>query len=484
MKHSLVLLLGQLLAAGVIGSHSRVEGSGGDSPRTAFDIREFGAVGDGATLNTRAIQNAIDGCTAAGGGEVLVAGGKFVTGTIQLKDNVTLHLAAGAALLGSTRIGDYATDTHRNAYANESHMDRCLIFARGAKGIGVVGPGTIDGRGGKEHFPNPGDRHRPMLIRFLECSNLRMKDVTLQNPAAWTSAWLYCDNIVVDGVRIHSRANANGDGLDFDGCRNVHVSNCNFDTSDDSICLQASHADRPCRDVVISNCVFVSQWAGIRIGLLSMGDFENVAVSNCVFRDISDAGLKIQMCEGGTMQNLVFGNLVMQNVPRPVFMTFNRWRMGVDTPQETPPMKAMRDMQFSHIRVDNSALKDVPCGIVLSGVPGHYIENIAFDDISLTLPGGGTREQAACHDLPAFVDRRPEFGVLGDTIPFAGVYARQVRDVRLSNLRITADREEARPAIVCEDVRELSVTGLRLSSAFSASETIRLHAVQKATVLP
>jgi polygalacturonase len=484
MKHSLLLLIGPLLAAGTVGDRAGAAETTGAVPRTVFDIREFGAVGDGATLNTRAIQQAIDGCTAAGGGEVLMAGGKFVTGTIYLKDNVTLHLAAGAALLGSTQIADYTTDTHKNAYANESHMDRCLIFARGAKGIGIVGPGVIDGRGGKEHFPNPGDRHRPMLIRFLECSNLRMRDVTLQNPAAWTSAWLYCDDIVVEGIRIHSRANANGDGLDFDGCRDVRVSNCTFETSDDSICLQASRPDRPCRDIAITNCLFASQWAGLRIGLLSQGDFENIAVGNCVFRDIRDAGLKIQMCEGGTMQNLVFGNLVMQNVPRPVFMTFNRWRMGVDTPPEAPPMKAMRDMQFSNIRVDNSALEGVPCGIVLTGVPGHYIENIAFDQVSLTLPGGGTREHAARRELPVFVDRRPEFGVFGDTIPFAGVYARQVRDLRLSNVRIAAVREEPRPAIICDDVRELSVTGLRLSAAFSAPEPIRLQAVQKATVLP
>ncbi len=484
MKPSLALLIGPLLAATAVGDRGGAAETAGAVPRTVFDIREFGAVGDGATLNTRAIQQAIDGCTAAGGGDVLIAGGRFVTGTIYLKDHVTLHLAAGAVLLGSTQIADYATDTHKNAYANESHMDRCLIFARGAKGIGIVGPGVIDGQGGKEHFPNPGDRHRPMLIRFLECSHLRMRDVTLRSPAAWTSAWLACEDIVADGVRIHSRANANGDGLDFDGCRNVCVSNCTFDTSDDSICLQASRPDRPCRDVVISNCLFVSQWAGIRIGLLSMGDFENIAVSNCVFRDIRDAGLKIQMCEGGTMQNLVFGNLVMQNVPRPVFMTFNRWRMGVDTPQEVPPMKAMRDMQFSNIRVDNSALKGVPCGVVLTGVPGHCIENIAFDNLSLTLPGGGTREQAARRDLPAFVDQRPEFGVFGDPIPFAGVYARHVRDLRLSNLRIAAVGEELRPAIFCDDVRELAVTGLRLSATFTAPETVRLNGVRNATVLP
>lgn len=453
-----------------------------EAMHAVFDVRTFGAVGDGRTLNTAAIQKAVDACAASGGGEVLVAGGKFVTGTIYLKDNVTLHLAAGGALWGSTNIADYATDTHKNIYADESHMDRCLIFARGAKNIGITGRGTIDGRGEKAHFPNPGSKQRPMLIRFLECTNVRMRDVTLLNPAAWTTAWLYCEDIVVDGVSIRSRANSNGDGLDFDGCRNVRVNNCAFDTSDDSICLQGSRADRVCGDIVIANCVFVSQWAGIRIGMASMGDFENVSVSNCVFRDIADAGLKIQMCEGGTMRNMEFANLVMQNVPRPVFMTFNRWRMGVDTPRETPPMKAMGHLQFHDLRVDNSELAGVPCGIVLSGVPGHCIENIAFDQVSLTIPGGETNQGALARDLPAFTDRRPEFGVLGKAIPFAGFYARHVRGLSLNHVRVTAVRVEARPAVMCDDVHDLLVTGAQVSDTFRGSEIIYLRDVQRALI--
>jgi polygalacturonase len=478
MKHTLALLAALLL----ILCSGTVPAALGDSsePNRSFDVRQFGAVADGKTLNTAAIQKAIDACTASGGGEVLIAGGQFVTGTIYLKDNVTLHLAPGAALLGSTNIADYATNTLKNMYAGETHMDRCLIFARGAKNIGIVGSGTIDGRGGQDHFPNPGDPqgNRPMLLRFLECTKLRLRDVTLLAPAAWTSAWLYCDDIVVDGVTIQSRANHNGDGLDFDGCRDVRVTNCSFDTSDDSICLQSSRADRPCRDVVITNCVFVSKWAGIRIGLLSVGDFENVTVSNCIFRDITDAGLKIQMCEGGTMRNMVFANLVMQNVPRPVFMTFNRWRLGVDTPSETPPMKAMRDMQFQNIRVDNSELAGVPCGIV----PGHCIENIAFDNVSLTLPGGGTNQMALVRDLPTFSDQRPEFYVLGETIPFAGFYARHVRGLNLTNVRISALQAEARPAFMCDDVHDLAVAGAKVSDTFNGSEIIYLRDVQQALI--
>jgi hypothetical protein len=182
------------------------------------------------------------------------------------------------------------------------------------------------------------------------------------------------------------------------------------------------------------------------------------------------------------MKNMLFANLVMHNVPRPVFMTFNRWRMGVDTPQETPPMNAMRDIQFSNIRVDNSELAGVDCGIVLTGVPGHYIENIAFDAVSITLPGGGTGGRAAIGDLPVFVDRRPEFGVFGEDIPLAGVFARQVRGLSLKNIRIDAAGQEQRPAIVCDDVRELSAADVRISETYSGAAAIQLHDVQRATI--
>ena len=438
-----------------------------------FDIREFGASSRADVVNTKPIQGAIDTCTNSGGGVVLVTGGRFVTGTLYLKDNVTLRIEAGAALLGSTSTDDYTTDTHKNAYANESHMDRCLLFAHKARNIAIEGRGAIDGQGSKEHFPTDGSP-RPMLLRFLECENLRVHDVNLLNPAAWTSAWLYCKDIVVSGVRIESRVNWNGDGLDFDGCQNVRVYGCSFDTSDDSICLQASRAESPCKDITISDCIFVSKWAGMRIGLLSVGDFENVSVSNCVFRDISDAGLKIQMCEGGTMRNMVFSGLVMQRVPRPVFMTFNRFRLGVDTPQDTPPMKSMGHMQFSNICVDNTELAWVPCGFVLSGTPGHFIEDIRFHNISLRLPGDASSSEAGDVRLPTFVDQRPEFAVLGEKIPFAGFYARQVRHLTLSDFRFDTANPEARPVIMCDDVDGLTVGRMEYGNAFTAQKKVRL----------
>lgn len=419
----------------------------------SYFIRDFGAVGDGVTINTAAIQSAIDTCTARGGGRVSVTDGIYKTGTIYLKDNVTLYIENGAVLKGSPDISDYATDTHKNMYKNEPHMDRCLIFARGTKSFAIEGFGTIDGNGHREYFN--GKTGRPMLMRFVNCRDIHIRNVTIINPAAWVSAWLCCEEIVVDGIHIHSRVNGNGDGLDFDGCSNVRVSNSSFDTSDDSICLQASDPDKPCKDVVVTNCIFESKWAGMRIGLLSRGDFESVCVSNCTFKNIDDSGLKIQMNEGGAMKNMVFSNLVMKNVPRPVFMTFCQQRACVDAPETMAPMKDMHGFIFSNIIVDNAEL-DKNSAFFFTGMPEHRIKNIILRDIQMTVSGGGTSEDAQREHLNEYTLEVldgwwPEFSLVG-TLPASGIFARHMNGFFLDNIHLRTIKDDARPAVVLDDV--------------------------------
>lgn len=419
-----------------------------------FNVIEFGAKADGESVDTKAVQAAIDAATANGGGTVVIPSGKIVvTGTIYMKGYVTLRVENGATLKGSAHIADYADDTHKNMYKNEPHMDRCLIYAENAKSIAIEGYGTIDGNGHPKHFSR--ETGRPMLMRFKNCDNLHLRDITLINPAAWTSAWLYCNEIVVDGIRIHSRANHNGDGLDFDGCTNVRVSNSSFDTSDDSICLQASEMEIPCKDIVITNCIFESKWAGIRIGLLSRGDFESVTISNCTFKNIQDAGLKIQMNEGGTMQNMTFANLVMKNVPRPVFMTFAQQKACVDAPDEMYPMKEMKNFIFQNIIADNSEL-DKNSAFFLTGMPGHYIENILFKDIKFFVSGGGTTTDANKKDIKEYTLENldgwwPEFHIVG-TLPASGIYLRHIKNIQVENFHLSVVGKDARKPLVIKDV--------------------------------
>ncbi|UXP32047.1 glycosyl hydrolase family 28 protein [Reichenbachiella agarivorans] len=422
-----------------------------------YQVEDYGALADGSTKDTQAVQAAIDACTAAGGGRVIIPGGKTVViGTIYLKDQVTLYLENGSVLQGSPDIADYSVDTHKNMYKNEPHMDRCLIFAREAQSFAIEGHGTIDGNGHTRYFTK--ETGRPMLLRFIDCSGIRLRDVSLINPAAWTSAWLYCDDIVVDGIRIHSRSNHNGDGLDFDGCTDVRVSNSSFDTSDDSICLQASRQDKPCQNVVVTNCTFTSKWAGMRIGLLSRGDFESVTVSNCTFRDIQDSGLKIQLNEGGEMKNMVFSNLVMKNVPRPVFMTFAQQRACVDAPEEMYPMKAMHGFLFDNIIADNREL-DKNSAFFITGMPDHPIANISISNVLFTVSGGGSQADADRENLPEYTldvldGWWPEFHLVG-TLPAYGMYLRHVDGVKIDNFEVISTSEDQRPPVVLEDVEHV-----------------------------
>ena len=430
-----------------------------------FNVLDYGAKGDGTTLDTRAVQSAIDACTQNGGGRVLIPSGKTVLiGTIYLKDYVTLHVENGAVLLGSPNYQDYSTDTHKNMYKNEPHMDRCLIFAKDARSIAIEGYGTIDGNGHQKNFTKA-NGGRPMMIRFVNVTDIHLNYITLMNPAAWTSAWLYCNNISVSGINIISRVNNNGDGLDFDGCTNVRVVNSNFDNSDDSICLQASRPDRPCKNITVSNCHFSTKWGGMRIGLLSRGNIESVTVTNCTFKNIQDSGLKIQQNEGGEMKNMVFSNLVMENVPRPIFMSFTQQRASMETPEgELEPLKRMHNFSFSNVVVDNSML-DKNSAFFLTGFPGHRIEDISIKDVQFVVSGGGTAEDANKLEIKEYTQEVlngwwPEFSLVG-TLPASGIYARHIDGLVIDNFNLIVLNKDLRDPIVLDDVLHAEINGVR-----------------------
>lgn len=441
-----------------------------------FNVLDYGAKADGKTLDTRAVQGAIDACHANGGGKVVIPSGKTVlVGTLYLKSFVTLHVENGAILRGSPFIKDYTTDTHKNMYKNEPHMDRCLIFAKDQSSIAIEGYGTIDGNGHTSNFTKE-KGGRPMLIRFVNVSDVRLNDITLINPVAWTSAWLYCSHISVSGIKIRSRANANGDGLDFDGCTNVSVTNSFFDNSDDSICIQASLPEKPAKNIAISNCHFTTKWGGIRIGLLSRGDIESVTVSNCTFTDIQDSGLKIQQCEGGTMKNMVFSNLVMKNVPRPVFMSFAQQRASVDTPEGSlEPLTAMHHFSFDNIIVDN-AQGDKNSAFFITGYPGHPIGDISLSNIQFTVSGGGTLADAQ-KTIPEYTQEVlkgwwPEFGLVG-TLPASALYVRHVDGLTVDNFKVKLLGDDKRPLVRLNEVTKERLGTIELNGEVVPTQKIR-----------
>ena len=447
------------------------------------NISDCGAVGDGRTVNTKAIQKAIDECHATGGGRVMIANGDYVTGTLFLKSNVILQIEIGATLSGSTRIADYASNVFRNQYADKNKKEGCLIFAENAENIGLEGGGRIDGRGFRTNFPNPDDpkKDRPMLIRFLRCKNVSLQNLQLVHPASWTVAMIYCQRVNVQGVSISSRVNSNGDGLDFDGCEDVTINSCSFDTSDDAICLQSSIKESPCRYITISNCVVTSARAAIRIGMLSGGDFSDVTVNNCVFHDMGDAALKIQLNEGGRMETFSFSNIIMKEVVSAVLMTFNNHTVYVDGPPEPAPLQSMKNFTFSNFRVESkNPPKDgakpmiLPL-ILITGLPGHNIENLTFSNMQLIAPGGGTAADGAVRAIPELYRTRPEFTQFGKVVPAYGLYARHVRGLYLDQVALSTVTPDGRPAVVGDDVTEMELAASRIAVSPSAECAVRLQ---------
>ena len=220
--------------------------------RGSYDVRQFGAVGDGETLDTAAIQKAIDTCAADGGGLVCLRSGTFLSGTIILKSNVTLYVEAGATLLGSRNMDDYPDINPKVKYLYSTRFTKYMIYAERAENIGIAGRGTINGQG--QFYKKPhGDKLRPYIVRFAECKNVRVTGVTFLNSARWLSHYLACEDVVIDGIKIHSRLRENRDGIDVDSCRWVRISNCHIYSGDDAIVLKAT-AHRLCQHVTVTNC--------------------------------------------------------------------------------------------------------------------------------------------------------------------------------------------------------------------------------------
>lgn len=397
------------------------------------------------TICTSDIQKAIDQCHALGGGTVRFSKGQYLTGTVFFKSNVRLYLDRGAEILGSTDPSDYPIDVYKQMYTGETHMDRCLFFASGCENIELDGHGVINGQGAAL------EAVRPMLFRYYQSKNIRIKNLKLIAPASWTNAFIECENIWVTGIDIYSRANKNGDGVDFDACQNVFVSDCKFDCSDDCICLQNSTLDRPCQDIVVQNCLFKSKWAGMRIGLLSCAPIRNLTVSNCIFREIDCSGLKIQSAEGSIIENMTFTNLIMENVVRPIFITANQFRERTDWDDAITTPSVLQNLKFSHIisrTVDPAFLagkESQPNCVVIDAAPGQIIDRISITDMQLTLLA---QDADVDRDIPHHLGCRAEGRNYLGLLPAHGLFARGVQNLKLQDFDVCMSGEDKREKIV------------------------------------
>ena len=436
-----------------------------------FNIKDYGAIGDGVTLETEAIQKTIDACHAAGGGTVLVPAGDFVSGTIQLKSSITLSFDYGASLLGSQDQKDYPVDHLRPAREGNSE---CFLYAEDANDIRLEGLGVIDGRGSREAFPRrsgPGGKdNRPRLIRFENCRNLTFSGLTYKNPAFWGIHLVDCKDVHITAVTLQMRGNnSNNDGFDIDGCENVLLENSEIHSHDDAICLKSSL--NPCRKIVVRNCNVSSVTAALKLGTSSSGGFIDVDVSNCHFFDCPMGGIKLQSVDGGKMENVNISRIVMDNVGSPIFIRLgNRGRIYTEntytgtnrlngTNSEGAGVGSIKGVRISDVvahvtirpRGDKVTEKEIAEAgpIMITGIPGHIVEDVVLENIRISYPGG--IEQEVDGEVAEDEARYPEqrfFGIL----PAWGAYIRHAKDIEFKNVEMTVRQPDARPKIVLDDV--------------------------------
>lgn len=487
MKKTVFIILVFTLSVQSFG-YAQMVFQGFGSKEKTFNIRDFGAVGDSITMDAKSIQAAIDACTKSGGGTVWVPSGKYHIGTIKLKSNVTLSLDVGAYLLGSQDIVDYDQDLPKTREGNAE----CLIFAENATNITIEGLGVIDGRGTHLAFPRDKKRRkpRPRLIRMENCTHLKFKGVTYKRPAFWGIHLVDCKDIHFDAITVRFRNNNyNNDGLDLDGCEDVLIENCDIEAGDDAICLKSSL--NPCKNIEVRNCRISSNTAPLKFGTSSRGGFMNVKVANCHFYDCPMGAIKLQLVDGGRLENIDISRITMEEVGNPIFIRLgNRGRKytkdldiefiankdGVDEGipvgtlknihirdveaeviKESPEKEAKapykrKDLMKQNLSDDEMAKKqkERTGPIMITGIPGHYVENVILEDITISFPGGGNEEDAN-RVVPEDIKRYPEqyfFGVL----PAWGAYIRHAKNIEFKNVKLSTRTSDMRKEVVLDDV--------------------------------
>jgi polygalacturonase len=428
-----------------------------------INIRDMGAVGNGTNLNTRMIQNAIDSAARQGGGTVYVPPGVFVTGTLQLRSNVNLHLESGAVLKGSANLNDYLLNGKRVG----------LLFTQDVENVSITGFGVIDGNGDSfmeldkakkmDHagvmWTRQGDQFRHVsegigdgpvvpkdrpfqMIIFSDCRKVTVRDVLISNSPFWTLHCADCDGVIISGVRIWCNLLVpNNDGIDLTSCSNAIVSDCDIRTGDDCIAITGynHHFDlpgykylkRPCENITVNNCTMVSRSAAIRIGGFDQNPMRNFTFSNITITN-SNRGIGLFVRDQGSIENLLFTNILIETH----LHTGDWWGNG--EPIQLSAIRLTKDVPLGKMK--NIKFQNIVCrgesGIFVYGTEESVIEDVTFNDVRFHLSESKLNDLSGGNfDLRPVLD--PKLQLFSHDIP--GFYAQYVNNLRIEDLDLTWD---------------------------------------------
>ncbi len=444
-----------------------------------YNVRDFGAKGDGTTLDSPAINAAIQAAFEKGGGTVLLPAGTYLSYSIRLQSNIQLYLDAGAVLLAAFPQKDQGYDAaeenphHRYQDFGHSHWKNSLIWGIGLENISIAGPGKMDGQGlTREESRLPGVGNKAISLKL--CRNVTIKDISMVHCGHFALLATGVDNLTIHNVKVDT----NRDGFDIDACRNVRISDCTVNSPwDDAIVLKSSYAlgfVRNTENVTITNC-FVSGYdkgsvadgtfrrdepqapdqgfvtGRIKFGTESNGGFRNITISNCVFERCR--GLALETVDGGFLEDVLIHNISMRDIVNaPLFL-----RLGarMRSPEGTPVGKMAR-ITLSNINVYNA---DSRYASIISGIPGHPIEDITLQNVRIHFKGGGTKEEGRLTP-PENEKVYPEPWMFG-TIPASGFFVRHAKNIELNNIQLTFEQEDYRPSLWLHDVHGIRISNYR-----------------------
>jgi len=451
-----------------------------DNPRY-FDVTKYGAAADGKTLDSPAINKAIAAAGETGGGTVYFPAGTFLAGSIHLKSNIALYLDQGSTILASDDPAAYdqaePNEWDKLQDFGHSHFHNSLIWGEGLENISILGTGRIYGKGLVRNTSKPvGNK----AIALKLCRNVTLKDFSVLMGGWFAILATGVDNLTIDNLKIDT----NRDGMDIDSCRHVHVSNCSVNSPyDDGICLKSDYAlgfARATEDVTITNSLVsgydngtfldgtyqkkqvynnAGQNAGptgrVKFGTESNGGFKNITISNVVFDYCR--GLALETVDGGLLEDVTISNVTMRDIfNSPIFL-----RLGarMRAPEGTS-VGALRRINISNFVVYNA---DPRYGSIISGIPGHDIEDVRLNNIRIYYQGGGTKAQA---DLVLLENETayPEPRMFGD-IPAYGFFVRHVKGLEMNDVQVSVMKDDMRPAVILSDVHGAEFNNLKAQHA-------------------
>jgi polygalacturonase len=442
---------------------------------TVYNVIDFGAKGDGKTLDSPAINKAIEAAALKGGGQIYFPAGTYLSVSVRLKSNISLYIDQGATILAASPSDSYKYDSPEpNIWGDSlkyqdfghSHWHNSLIWGENIQNVSILGPGLIWGKGlerGTSKIQGGGNKS----VSLKWCRNVIMRDFSILQGGWFGILATGVDNLTIDNLKIDT----NRDGMDIDCCFNVRISNCSVNSPrDDGICLKSSFGlgvSKATENVTITNCQVSGFEEGsfldgtykrndqiaagngptgrIKFGTESNGGFKNITISNCIFTYCR--GLAIESVDGALCEDITISNITMRDIANaPIFLRLGSRMRG----PENVPVGTLRRVIISDITIYNADPKN---GCIISGIKGNDIEDVRISNIRIYYKGGGTADQAT-REVPEYDKEYPEPYRFGK-MPSYGFFVRHVKDIQFNNVEVTLLKDDQRPAFILDDVKEV-----------------------------